>query len=680
MSRDNSRPPPERDDDVFSSLVAPPDRALPGQAIPSGLSGVASTNTTQALPSSSSSSIPPHSTVAAASTAPPSATTFPVAVSQGGNAASSIGLLNALGRLDTGEADFEMMDAGGSSGAYIGTSAGAATLPSLVNAASASRGHAAAGNPQAAKSDREPASAESEKAKKKKQDEERLAQIYEGLSFDGLWDKLSESLTRMEGDSSAAMILLPLIESLMVVSKHVATPEAALALEKEQAASSARGSVSPSIEQRPQPKTAREQTSENFFSFTEKHRKILNTMVRANPSLMSGSFSLLVHNPKVLDFDNKRNYFTQQLHKGRREHYTSLNLNVSRQSVFADSYRFFQRHSGQEIKHGKLAVRFWNEEGVDAGGVTREWFQVLARAMFNPDYALFAPCAADRTTYQPNRASAINPNHLAFFSFVGRVIGKAIYDGRLLDAYFTRSFYKHILGKPVDYRDLEAVDPEYFKSLEWMLHNDITDVLDLTFSVDTEEFGETQVIELKPNGQNVPVTEENKMEYVRLVTEQRLTLSIRKQIDAFLEGFHDIIPPSLIRIFSEKELELLISGLPDIDVDEWRNNTELHGYSQSDPVITWFWRAVRSFDQETRAKLLQFVTGTSKVPLEGFAHLQGVSGDQRMNIHKAPGQDRLPSAHTCFNQLDMPAYTSFEELKRNLVLAVTEAQEGFGFA
>lgn len=312
----------------------------------------------------------------------------------------------------------------------------------------------------------------------------------------------------------------------MVVSKHVATPEAASAIE----ASSARGSVSPVLEAKPSPRTAREQMTQNFFTFTEKHRKILNTMVRANPSLMSGSFSLLVHNPKVLDFDNKRNYFTQQLHKGRREHYSALNISVRRQSVFSESFRYFSRYSGPEIKHGKLNVRFYNEEGVDAGGVTREWFQVLARAMFNPDYALFAPCAADRTTYQPNRASAINPDHLAYFKFVGRVIGKSIYDGRLLDAYFTRSFYKHILGKSVDYRDLEAVDPEYFKSLEWMLKNDITDVLDLTFSVDNEEFGETQVIELKPNGQNIPVTEESKMEYVRLVTEQRLTLSIRSQV------------------------------------------------------------------------------------------------------------------------------------------------------
>lgn len=519
---------------------------------------------------------------------------------------------------------------------------------------------------------------EADKQKRKQEDEEKLAEIYEGFEFGSLWDKLSDSLSRMQNDSNAAMILLPLIESLMVVSRNVATPEAASALES---ASSARGSVSPVTEHKPPARTPKEAMTQNFFAFTEKHRKILNTMVRANPSLMSGSFSLLVHNPKVLDFDNKRNYFAQQLHKGRRELGSTMNLSVRRQFVFADSFNWFSRHDGQQIKHGKLSVRFYNEDGIDAGGITREWFQVLARAMFNPDYALFAPCAADRTTYQPNRASAVNPDHLSFFKFVGKVIGKAIYDGRLLDAYFTRSFYKHILGKPVDYRDLEAVDPEYYKSIVWILQNDITDVLDFTFSVENEQFGETQTIDLKPNGRDIPVTDDNKMEYVKLVTEQRLTASIRQQIDAFLAGFNEIIPPHLIRIFSETELELLISGLPDIDVDEWRNNTDLHGYSASESVIIWFWRAVRSFDQETRAKLLQFITGTSKVPLAGFSHLQGVGGDQRTSIHRMFGStDRLPAAHTCFNQLDLPAYASFDDLKRNLLLAINEGGEGFGFA
>ncbi|CDW98756.1 hypothetical protein, partial [Sporisorium scitamineum] len=345
-----------------------------------------------------------------------------------------------------------------------------------------------------------PDAAQSEAQKKKReQDEAELAKIYESFEFDTLWSKLSDVLSRMKNDPGAAQILLPLIESMMVVSQHVASPEAE---SSSSAPTEARPPHSRSSTQGG-PKSPRENIEDNFFAFTEKHRKILNIMVRQNPSLMSGSFALLVRNPKVLDFDNKKNYFTQQLHKGRRDHYTPLSLSVRRNSVFEDSFRYFSRKTGPEVKHGKLNVRFNNEEGVDAGGVTREWFQVLARAMFNPDYALFQPCAADRTTYQPNRMSYVNPDHLSFFKFVGRIIGKAIYDGRLLDAYFTRSFYKHILGKPVDYRDLESIDPEYFKSLEWMLNNDITDILDLTFSVDDEEFGETKVIELKPNGTTI---------------------------------------------------------------------------------------------------------------------------------------------------------------------------------
>lgn len=505
--------------------------------------------------------------------------------------------------------------------------------------------------------------------------EAELAHIYEQFYFEPLWAKLSEALTRLEDDPSAAQVLLPLIESLMVVSKHVAVEGAFEARRKQR--------VSPPLDapaSEVEPRTPTEVMAENFFRFTEKHRKILNTMVRQNPSLMSGSFSLMVQNPQALDFDNKRNYFTQQLHKGRREHYTSLNLTVRRSDVFYDSYRFFTRHSGPEIKHGKLNVRFSGEEGVDAGGVTREWFSVLARAMFNPDNALFAPCAADRNTFQPNRMSWVNEEHLSFFTFVGRIIGKAIYDNRLLDAYFSRSFYKHILGKKVDYRDIEAIDPEYFKSLEWMLNNDITGVLDLTFSVDAEDFGVQKTIELKPGGKDIPVTEENKVEYVRLVTEQRLTKDIQKQISAFLKGFHDIIPPDLISIFTEQELELLISGLPDIEVDSWKNNTELHGYSSADPVVQWFWRAVRSFDQTEKAKLLQFITGTSKVPLEGFGHLQGVQGTQRFNIHKAYGANRLPASHTCFNQLDLPQYDSYEKLRTSLLTAMHEGGEGFGFA
>ena len=154
----------------------------------------------------------------------------------------------------------------------------------------------------------------------------------------------------------------------------------------------------------------------------------------------------------------------------------------------------------------------------------------------------------------------------------------------------------------------------------------------------------------------------------------------------------------MIAIFNEQELELLISGLPDIDVDDWKNHTEYHNYQASSPQIQWFWRAVRSFDKEERAKLLQFVTGTSKVPLNGFGQLEGMNGFSRFNIHRDYGnKDRLPSSHTCFNrkhdhpaklthwltfslELDLPEYESYEALRQQVYTAMTAGSEYFGFA
>ncbi|KAI9068310.1 hypothetical protein FKP32DRAFT_1587710 [Trametes sanguinea] len=506
-------------------------------------------------------------------------------------------------------------------------------------------------------------------------DIDKVQSIYESFRFSSLWQRLGDCLSIIEEKPEMehiATVLLPLIESLMVVCKYVGPKTASGAT-----ARALRGSASPLS-----PTTARESMEDLFVSFTDAHRKVLNLMVRNNPSLMSGSFSLLVHNPRVLDFDNKRNYFNQQLHRRphNREHHGTLQLNVRRQRVFEDSFQYLQRKTGDQIKYGKLSVRFYDEEGVDAGGVTREWFQILARQMFDPNYALFQPCAVDKLTYQPNRASWVNPEHLSFFKFVGRVIGKAIYDGRLLDAYFARSIYKQLLGKPVDYKDVEWVDPEYYNSLVWILENDPSP-LDLTFSVEADEFGVTKIVELKPGGASIPVTQENKKEFVQLSANYRLYSSIKDQIEALLAGFYEIIPKDLITIFNERELELLISGTPDIDVDEWRSATEYNGYTSSDPVIVWFWRALKSFTREERAKVLSFATGTSRVPLGGFVELQGVQGTQRFSIHKAYGDpDRLPQAHTCFNQIDLPQYSSYEMLRQQLLLAINEGGEGFGFA
>ncbi|CAK9440605.1 uncharacterized protein LODBEIA_P46400 [Lodderomyces beijingensis] len=490
---------------------------------------------------------------------------------------------------------------------------------------------------------------------------EELTNLYRKLSLGTLWDALSDCLRILEKKpelTNIANALLPLIESLMVVCKH--------------------GKVSDQVRDTSKYEVkkvdfTKEPIESLFFSFTDEHKKILNQMVRGNPNLMSGPFGMLVKNPRVLEFDNKKSYFDRKLHTDKKER-TKMSIDVRRDQVFLDSYRSLFFKSKDEFKNSKLEITFKGELGIDAGGVTREWYQVLSRQMFNPDYALFTPVVSDESTFHPNRTSYINPEHLSFFKFIGRIIGKAIFDNCYLDCHFSRAVYKRILGQPQSLKDMETLDLEYYKSLLWMLENDITDVITETFSVETDDYGEHKIIDLIENGKDIPVTEENKQDYVKKVVEYKLQTSVEEQMENFLIGFHEIIPKNLVAIFDEKELELLISGLPDIDVNDWQTHTRYNNYSPSSEQIQWFWRAVKSFDKEEKARLIQFATGTSKIPLAGWKEV-------KFNIHRDYGStDRLPSSHTCFNQIDLPTYTDYETLRGSLLMAITEGHEGFGLA
>ncbi|KAJ8683247.1 hypothetical protein QAD02_019039 [Eretmocerus hayati] len=420
-----------------------------------------------------------------------------------------------------------------------------------------------------------------------------------------------------------------------------------------------------------------------FLKFAETHRTVLNQILRQTTThLADGPFSVLVDHTRVLDFDVKRRYFRTELERMdegiRRE---ELAVHVRRSHVFEDSFRELHRRNPDEWKN-RFYIVFEGEEGQDAGGLLREWYVIISREIFNPMYALFTVSPGDRVTYMINSSSHCNPNHLCYYKFVGRVIAKAIYDNKLLECYFTRSFYKHILGILVKHTDMESEDYSFYKGLVYLTEHNISDLgYELTFSAEVNEFGVNDVRDLIPNGRNIVVTEETKLEYIRLVCQMKMTGAIRKQLNSFLEGFYDIIPKRLISIFNEQELELLISGLPNVDIEDLKSNTEYHKYSPTSLQIQWFWRALRGFDQADRAKFLQFVTGTSKVPLQGFGALEGMNGVQKFQIHRDDrSTDRLPSAHTCFNQLDLPVYETYDKLRSNLLKAIHECSEGFGFA
>jgi E3 ubiquitin-protein ligase HUWE1 len=221
---------------------------------------------------------------------------------------------------------------------------------------------------------------------------------------------------------------------------------------------------------------------------------------------------------------------------------------------------------------------------------------------------------------------------------------------------------------------MEAIDPDYYKNLKTILEYNLGDLgLDLTFSIEDHSFGRSRMIDLLPEGRNVPVTEENKAKYVSLVCLHRMTNAISSQIKAYLDGFYELVSRDLITIFTPRELELLISGLPDIDVHDLKKNTDYVSWKATDKEIKWFWNVLFSLSRNQKAAFLQFVTGSSKVPLAGFGELPGMRGVQKFSLHKASGSSgALMSAHTCFNSLDLPTYNSEEELKEKLLYAIAE--------
>lgn len=374
------------------------------------------------------------------------------------------------------------------------------------------------------------------------------------------------------------------------------------------------------------------------------------------------------------DFRRKLIYFRSQ--PALRSQPGNCQMKVRRDHLFEDSYAEIMRQTASDLKK-RLMIKFDGEDGLDYGGVSREFFFLLSHEMFNPFYCLFEYSATDNYTLQINPASGVNPEHLNYFKFIGRCLGLAIFHRRFVDAYFIVSFYKMILHKKITLSDLESVDAELFRGMTWILENDITDVIDETFTTVEDRFGELVTIELKPGGGDVPVTEENKKEYVDTVIDYRISRRVKEQFEAFMSGFSELIPQDLINVFDERELELLIGGMSDIDVDDWTKYTDYRGYEMNDEVIQWFWQCIRSWPTERKSRLLQFATGTSRIPVNGFKDLQGSDGPRRFTIEKSGDPSQLPKSHTCFNRIDLPPYKDYASLEHKLTLAVEETV-GFG--
>jgi hypothetical protein len=534
-------------------------------------------------------------------------------------------------------------------------------------------------------------------------------------------------------------------------------------------------------------------------------------------------------------FRNKHGLFKQTVEKWRQGSPTPLTLEVRRDSLLPDSYRAFAQRDFMErdtftalvnLRLRPLRVKFSGEPGVDEGGVRREYLGAVTRAFCDPDFALFKLTCDNDYTYQINECSAINPDHLHFFELFGKLLAMAMIQEVPTEVRFNTGFYKQLLGMPLEFDDLESIDRELYVSMRWIQDNDPAD-MDFFFSTNVDNFGEVKEVDLIEDGRNVPVTEENKAEFIAKKAEWRMERCVADQMDAIRKGFTDVFrdtredvqevevprvaqegygmsiakdgtvarwrdprpPPTageagtgdvllsvrvpsdlgrnrqmqfehggrLVRVqvphgvqdndtirvkvpglapvaadervkvgsrviavngtrvqnkdeiiaaleelaeehetvnftfrrgqqgilsalgIQPRELELIMHGVPTIDLDDWQKHTRYKGrYDAQSPAVKWFWSTLAGWDDEMQAAVLRFVTGTSKVPIDGFAQLRGGDGPAPFTIQSVRWPDeRLPQAATCVNTLYLPPYSYEMVLRHKLETAVTEAATGF---
>ena len=341
-----------------------------------------------------------------------------------------------------------------------------------------------------------------------------------------------------------------------------------------------------------------------------------------------------------------------------------------------DSFAALRRLSGPQLQR-TLDIKFQGEAGVDGGGLTKDWCLTFSRALTGESLQLFRRTAADDGCVNVHPA-ACTPRGLELMRLVGRFLAKAVFDRQLVELYPSTPLCLHLAGGRVpELEDLRDSDPDLVNGLSWVLHNDITDVIDATFSVVREDRGDSaaaEEVELIPDGCNVEVTESNKSEYVQRMVEWRAGGEARDAVRALVAGFRELLPPAHLKAFTPAEVASLLTGRATVDVGAMAATaTYTDGMESSTDVAVWFWEVLSAASTERRQDALKFITGTDKVPLDGF------QPPFTLTLAADRGADTYPRAHTCFNQLLLPAYPSKAALEEKFWYAVDNTT-GFGLS
>lgn len=357
-----------------------------------------------------------------------------------------------------------------------------------------------------------------------------------------------------------------------------------------------------------------------------------------------------------------------------------LRLNIERESLFEDSLESLAVIPLKNVR-STLRINFLDEHGVDAGGVHREWFIMLTEMLADPSRGLFVCVDKSEQTFHlnPNSKRDVGEKHLLFYYAIGRVIGRALLEGSVMALHLSSPLLKLMLGLPLSFADLEDFDQEVYRSMQWLLENDNVEELGLDFTVTTEEGDVRQVVELIPNGGAVTVTDANKNRFVDLKWKFLLVERVSCQLQALLKGFYEVVPSDLIMLLDASELDFLLCGSDEIDVDDWEKNTKYTEELHEHRARIWFWEFVREMPNEYRRRLLLFSTGSSRVPLAGFGALTSYDGKLCPFTLKGVALvgDGFLHSHACFNRIDLPLHVVRSEL-RAVMYAILETEQ-YGF-
>ncbi|KAL7486260.1 hypothetical protein ACHAW6_011878 [Cyclotella cf. meneghiniana] len=388
-------------------------------------------------------------------------------------------------------------------------------------------------------------------------------------------------------------------------------------------------------------------------------------------------------------------------------------VTIRRDNLYADSMNSLMP-LGKKLRK-KLQVTFVNkhgveEAGIDGGGVQKEFFDDLIKDAFLPAQrtetsddepsSTSAPSHPEFFVETPIQTLQVNTaltssEHIRNYEFLGRVLGKTMYESILVEPQFSLPFLNKLLGKQNSLDDLKNLDPEYYKHLKSLRYMSARDIIDLglTFEITISSLGgySHSTIELIPGGSKVPVTKENVIQYIHLVSHQRMNVAGARQTAAFLHGFREIIPAPWVRLFSAYEFQKLISGDDSVKGIDVRGMMSVMRYSggfhPSQPIIQWLWEVVNEMTPVQQRKFLKFMTSCSRQPLLGFGSLIPAPCVQQTRLREDDygndvsdessfGNIRLPTSATCMNLLKLPKYPNKDMLREKLLYAI-ECGTGF---